>query len=240
VQSFAERLAILRSNRAGGLFLRITALFRMFAKTLEVFDRYYRTADEKKLPGFNRDLGCEVRERLEQLDYIVKKVRELEAAERAAVSRSQQAFKAHIESVVKRGIPFESVPAPPEAQMTREEVQAMQRAHFEMKLLTESFYYFAGRIRTIIKNRRAPLPGLASFECNGVRDVRNKLVEHPEGNDSQVSTQSFGSGGPNGPVLKAIRNVGQEKVFPDRGLYANAKEFRENLEKVLQAKLSEF
>lgn len=207
----------------------------MFAGTLQALDDYYRAADAANLPGFNRELGCEVRERLQQLDYIVEKVRALEELERRAFSRHLQALKDHVANLKSQGIAFESVPAPPETQITREEAQTAQRASFEMKLLTESFYYLAGRVRTIIKNPGKPLPGLGSFECEGVRNVRNKLLEHAEGKDSRVSIQSFGSGGPNGPVLKALRYAGQEEVFPDRGLYANAEEFRENLENVLRA-----
>lgn len=207
----------------------------MFAGTLEAFDNYYRAADAGNLPGFNRDLGCEVRERLQQLDYIVEKVRVLEELERRTFSRHQQALKDHVANLKSKGIAFESVPAPADTKITSEEAQMAVRASFEMKLLTESFYYLAGRVRTIVRNPGKPLPGLDSFECEGVRNVRNKLLEHAEGSDSQVSIQSFGSGGPNGPVLKALRYAGQEQVFPDRGLYMNAEEFRENLEKALRA-----
>ena len=154
----------------------------MFAGTIRAFDDYYRAADAGNLPGFNRDLGCEVRERLQQLAYIIEKVRELEGTERGAFSRGQQALKDHVIDLKNRGIDFESVPAPPDTQITREEAQTAQRASFEMKLLTESFYYLAGRVRTIVANPGKPLPGLGSFECEGVRDVRNKLLEHAEGN----------------------------------------------------------
>ena len=50
----------------------------MFKHTIALFDRYYRHLDAQGIPQFNRDLGCEVKDRLEQLDYIVAKVKELE------------------------------------------------------------------------------------------------------------------------------------------------------------------
>jgi hypothetical protein len=177
----------------------------MFAQTIHLFDSYCRRLDAAATPGFNRDLGCEVRERLEQLAYMVDRVRSLEAAAQTAHERSQAAFRAHIEDLKTRNIPYESAPVPPEVSITREEFKVSQAAEFEMKLLTEAFYYFAGRIRTILRNKGIPIPGLETFECVGVRNTRNQLLEHPEGSDSQVSIQSFGWGGPNGPVIKALR-----------------------------------
>jgi hypothetical protein len=211
----------------------------MFESTVALFDAYYRHLDAHAAEGFVRDLGSEVRERLEQLDYIVRRVRALELAANAARSRSLAAFRAHIEDVEARNVTYESEPLPPSASITREEFKIVQAAQFEMKLLTESFYYFAGRIRTILRNPMAPVPGLTSFECPGVRNTRNKLLEHAEGRDSQVSIQSFGWGAPIGPVIKALRYGGQENVFPDQGLYVNAEEFRENLERLLHATLPE-
>ena len=54
---------------------------------------------------------------------------------------------------------------------------------FEMETLVEAFYYFAFRLRQVIQQ----LPDLNNFECKGVRNVRNKLLEHPEGADSGVN-----------------------------------------------------
>lgn len=207
----------------------------MFANTIALFDAYYRKVDAAHVAGFNRDLGCEVRERLEQLEYIIARVRALEQSVAAVQSRSQASFHAHIEDVKARGASLETEPVPPGASITREEAKVVETAEFEMKLLVETFYYFAGRVRTILRNAQAPLPGLTSFECAGVRNTRNKLLEHPEGKDSQVSIQSFGWGGSQGPVIKALRYGGQENVFPDRGLYENAEEFRVNLERNLRA-----
>lgn len=106
-------------------------------------------------------------------------------------------------------------------------------ARIELQILTKSFYYCA-----IARNKKFPLPGLRSFECTGVRDVRNMLLEHPEGSDSQVFIVSFGYGGSCGPVIKPIRRVGQENVFPDAGLFQNATEFRENLDHLLSQALA--
>jgi hypothetical protein len=107
----------------------------------------------------------------------------------------------------------------------------IDRLMFEIQLFTESFYYLAARMRSVL--RRGSLPGLKSFECEGARSVRNKLLEHPEGRDSQVFEQSFGVGGEEGPTLKIERSAEQEAIFPDAGLRANAKEIRDTFERLL-------
>lgn len=209
----------------------------MFKNVIALFDDYYRRLDAMNSPGFNRDLGCEVRERLHQLDYIVDRVRALELITKEAFSRYETAFVAHIEDIKRCGTAYESVPVPESMQITKEEFEKHETASFEMKLLTEAFYYLACRIRTILRNSKAPLPGLTMFECEGVRNVRNKLLEHAEGKDSQISSQSFGWGAARGPVLKSIRYSGQEHIFPDQGLYTNAEEFRKNLEHLIHSEL---
>lgn len=214
------------------------ASVHMFQGTITLFDEYYRHLDAAEAPGFNRDLGCEVRERIHQINYIVERIYELERTAKEAFSHHQAAFIKHIENLKRRGVSYESVPTPPSVNITKDEFDRHEKALFEMKLLTETYYYLAGRVRTILKNVQAPLPGLTSFECEGTRNVRNKLLEHAESKDSQISIQSFGWGADHGPVLKAIRCSGQEHIFPDRGLYTNAEEFRVNLERLLQAELS--
>ena len=50
--------------------------------------------------------------------------------------------------------------------------------------------------------------------------------------------QSFGMGGDRGPNLKPIVTEEQEEKFPDAGLETNAKEFKDNLEKLLDKVLA--
>lgn len=202
----------------------------MFNTTIDLFDTYYRLLDSKGVAGFNKDLGCEVRERIQQLQFIINRVHALETTASAAMARSRAAFLDHIQDLERQELSFENVPVPDSTSPTQDEFRRHHDSQFEMRLLTESFYYLAGRIRTVLRNKRAPLPGLTDFESVGVRDVRNKLLEHAEGDDSKISINSFGWGGVNGPVIKAIRYDGQAQIFPDQGLYRNANEFRDNLE----------
>ncbi len=209
----------------------------MFESTIALFDQYYRNQGKKETPGFNSGLGVEVRERLQQLNYIVSRVQELELIATRTHYRCQAVLTAHIEDLERRGIPYKKASAP-RFHITREEFEAERKASFEMKLLTEAFYYLAGRVRTILRNKQNPLPGLNNFECKGVRNVRNKLLEHAESKDSSISSQSFAWGASRGPVLKAVRRIDQKHIFPDNGLYVNAKEFRDNLEVLLRVVLA--
>jgi hypothetical protein len=103
----------------------------------------------------------------------------------------------------------------------------------EMKVLTEAFYYKAFRVRTVL--RMLPSPALRGFECEAIRDVRNHLLEHPEGRASGVITGGFAFGGGVGPALKHGRPTRMPEVFADSGLYANADQYRCSLEGVLEA-----
>jgi hypothetical protein len=105
-------------------------------------------------------------------------------------------------------------------------------------MFTESFYYLAGRMRTILTHESKPLPGLQSFKSVGSRDVRNHLLEHAEGRSSRVLMQSFGLGGEQGPTIKVEREEGQEDIFPDAGLWANTSEIAQDLERRLDRVLN--
>jgi hypothetical protein len=94
----------------------------------------------------------------------------------------------------------------------------------EVRVLLESFYYSAHRVRDILRDGREALPGVASFEAVGVRNVRNHLVEHPS-KKGGVLVPSIATGGPVGPQLKPLRWSLDESGTHDAGLHANAAEF---------------
>jgi hypothetical protein len=97
---------------------------------------------------------------------------------------------------------------------------------FELRLSTEAFYYFAQRFVKILNC----LPHLKTFDAPGVRNVRNRLLEHPE-----VTQQDWGYAARTGPALKsaAPRPAGKENVPSDPGLFVNAAELRDRLERRL-------
>ena len=104
----------------------------------------------------------------------------------------------------------------------------------ELQVLLESFYYSANRIRDIFRDNPEDLPGLGSFECVGVRNVRNHLVEHPT-RKSGVIVPSLKCGGPVGPQLKPIRFSLHPEGTADGGFHKNCSEFLGNAERVLRA-----
>lgn len=103
---------------------------------------------------------------------------------------------------------------------------------FELEILVETFYYFAFRFRRLVRL----IPNLSNFECSGVRDVRNHLIEHPEKKESGVTHGSFGFGDTNsGPVLKSIRFPSNNNRWQDDGLWVNARQLIQNLTTVIEA-----
>jgi hypothetical protein len=86
----------------------------------------------------------------------------------------------------------------------------------EIQLLTEAFYYSAFRFRQIARKEL----GWKKFDAQGVRIVRNDLLEHPHETDSNPN---FAYGVPEGPRIKLFGPP--SRGFIDPGLYVNAKEF---------------
>ena len=208
----------------------------MFESTVELLDRLCRKLETEQATGFNNQLAQEARKRLLQLDRLLKLVQQNEEA--SVNRRVQEAINRHIEHINSHGLDFEALPQPDDIRYTREEIDIFSSSSFDMELFTECFYYISHRLRTLLRTSK-PIPGLGSFECAGARDVRNKLLEHVERKDSQVFIQGLGWGKENGPVLKAARWAGQEQVFPDKGLYVNAAEIKDNLEVILKRLLNE-
>ncbi len=201
----------------------------MFDKVIELFDNYYRLADQLSGTDLNRDLAMEVRDRLVLMNDVIRRVIAAQQRLEASIARSQEAFRSHIVQLEEAGVPYESAPAPEGVRATPEQLTQYQQAWRDIELFTEMFYHLGHRVRVIIRHKVQPLPHLGSFEASGVRDVRNHLLEHPESKDSQVFARSFGAGGANGPVVKSIRETGHEEVWPDQGLFFNAREFDLNL-----------
>lgn len=126
--------------------------------------------------------------------------------------------------------------------LTKQSVEEAKQSSYmmdEVEIYTEAFYYFAFRIYKILKNKKFNIfPGLNSFDAPGVRNVRNFLIEHPDISNDKAYLPSISLLGTVGPVLKIARRPDDERTFDDPGLWVNAAEFKNNLEKLLRRAVS--
>ena len=104
--------------------------------------------------------------RLRQLDWLCRKISEHEA-------KSVEFLN---------WIVSQATASKPDMQERWAAEDASQENTFEMEILVESFYYVAFRLWKVIQG----LPDLSNFRCDGVRDVRNHLLAHPERGDSGI------------------------------------------------------
>jgi len=91
----------------------------------------------------------------------------------------------------------------------------------ELEIVTEAFYYFAGRLTEIFKMS-------ASFNKVPLSDaemIRHRLLQHPEKQKHLVKAHpEFSVGSPvSGPKIKSY--IGHADSQVDNGLYVNAREF---------------
>jgi hypothetical protein len=207
---------------------------------LELFDQYVQVLSSRQECGLQQDLASEVKERLLQLTFILKRVAEVERFSEIEFRQQQSLEMARLAKAQGQTGPIVVMTSGTLSSKAffNEFASHVAATVTEIRTYTEAFYYFAARIRSIVRNDLKPLPFLSNFECEGVRDVRNYLIEHSDKRESRVLTQSFSYGAPEGPVVKVHRPPGQEGKFPDRGLYLNASEFAENFSKVLQAAIN--
>ncbi len=114
-----------------------------------------------------------------------------------------------------------------------DEGDSIRLGYFITQMYVDSFYYLAARFRN---NVRKGMPLLENFECKGIRDVRNLLIEHPEGKNSRVFNPTFdlALGKDTGPLLKVETDPGIKAACSDEGMFVNATEFKTNLDKLLE------
>jgi hypothetical protein len=139
--------------------------------------------------------------RLRQLHYLLQRFVTLEEEHRASVKAE-----------ALRDLKADDRLADAERQSAPSERAAALELH------GEAFYYFAWRMRSVLRK----IKGFAAFEAVGVRDVRNHLIEHAD-KTTGVAPRTFTVDCPEGLILKPFgRDAGRRS---DKGLYPNAEEF---------------
>ena len=93
------------------------------------------------------------------------------------------------------------------------------RAWYEIRLFTETFYFFAWRLREVVNGGGGvEFVGVRRIQAKGVRDVRNVLIEHPEHGKPSGNYQQSLTVTDAGPVLKSSTIVvrgASGRVDPD-------------------------
>lgn len=203
-----------------------------FDSTIKLLDAYQSNLGGNPHQTYNGDLLSEIRERLQMLSILYIKVHELENLAMSIIPKFLSIASEYFGYDAKGKNGIRRFPTEGEEEKLREFIVQNKAIFLEMKMYLEAFYYFAARIRKILRSKEEPLPFLRSFESKGIRDVRNHLIEHP-----LILTPDCGCGGEEGPKLKGVRYPCQENVIKDQGFRKNASEFKENLEKVLNKAL---
>jgi hypothetical protein len=98
----------------------------------------------------------------------------------------------------------------------------IHRMGLPIELYGETFYYFAFRLRQVLRG----IEGWDTFEAEGVRNVRNQLIEHAD-KDRGVMHRTFAFDIPQGFISKPFG--GSPGRIIDKGLYPNAKELVQSL-----------
>ena len=199
----------------------------VFDNPRRLFDRYFCKHLAAATPGFDENLAQEVRVRLCQVHALHDRIL---ALERDMFSHELRGNPPDADPLAAKFV-LHDVASPP-----CDDPQAVLRPFTradEMRVLLESFYYNASRIRDLFRDSDRGLPGLRAFESTGIRDVRNHLVEHPT-RKRGVKVMAIGVGGPIGPQLKPMRRGRDPAGTWDAGLSANAQEFCSSLESTLK------
>jgi len=200
----------------------------LFETSRRLFDRYYCHHLANNTPGFDEHLAQEARVRLCQVHRLFDRVLELEQhvlAHEVRDAPSGDTVKLILHDVARPVCEGE------QADLLRPYTPAD-----ELRVMLESVYYNACRVRGLLQDSAQGLPDLQQFESAGVRDVRNHLIEHPSRHKG-VKVMAIALGGPVGPQLKPLRHSGDPSGTRDQGLRVNAREFCELLEATLTAAL---
>jgi hypothetical protein len=183
-------------------------------------DEYYRACD-RAFNGVHNELGVEARKRIGQMIWLLSEIGRLLSVAEEAQAQERELLVLLRSQQITQDEWHERMRSPGLAQAS-----ATLAGVFEpLETLTESFYWIAARARAVIRE----LPHLSNFEAEGVRNTRNKLLEHPKKKDSGVFITSFAWGADHGPVIKGLRYESQTEIWPDKGLFINATEFADEL-----------
>jgi hypothetical protein len=201
-----------------------------FAETIALVERYYWKHRRAATPGFDLHRTLEIRLRLRQLSFLYEHIifeqdKAMAVFERARGPCPDDEIRMFVITPL-------SEPVDPDdgAYKAPSQFGGPDR----LQLYAEAFYYIAHRILALIRQSPSGLPGLQSFNAEGIRRVRNNLLEHAHQQGGAV-VPSFSVSSAAGVRLRPVVLEDEEDRYIDAGLPANAQEFRENLNRSLTA-----
>lgn len=160
------------------------------------FEEYERAA-ARRFNNVQTHLAAEVRRRLAQCKWIES---QLEAAETRLTSLAQGAVRP---SAAEVALP-----------------EHARKLMFKIELLSETHYLIAWRASECLGS----LPGLRSFCAVGVRNVRNRLIEHPDKKGGVYEWSTTYVSGMGLKIKPSPDHSGQPRHL-DKGLWNNVMEF---------------
>ena len=208
--------------------LRPLTFFASIGRPLE---RYFTEVVKAQGETLEAELWIEAEDRLAQLDHLVARIKELQQNTLDLGRESAAAFREAGDQHRRDDVSLYHSPA---LTVANDLGRARDEALFQVKLASESFYYFAARLLGILQS----FPHLKNLDAPGIRSVRNHLIEHPEKGSSGVTQQNWSLEESRGPAFKNARRQGQDHVPTDEGLFNNAAELRDRIESKLKQVLA--
>ena len=192
----------------------------MFVRAISLARQYAERLDSPNHLG-DQELASEVILRLRQLHWLYQRIQDLERQLLAEYERSHGPIGPNHNIVLvyfNRGLPAEaSVAFGPQEQV---------------RLLGESFYQTAHRILVVLDQCQDMLPGLRSIDADGIRRVRNNLIEHANKKGGHHS-YTFSVSNAAGLRLRTASRPADPEAYLDQGIHINAREFVSQLEAAL-------
>jgi hypothetical protein len=187
-------------------------------------------------------LGSEVRNRLRQIDLILRHLHEAIATIAPDPVENQKRIEWILASLgrVNRG-EMAQEEFNQGAMRPAQELAALVDSWDDIWIFTETFYFYAWRVVEIL-NDRGPreFPSLDDVKAHAINVARNQLIQHPE--HAKSGSQDLNQGlflTSSGPVLRslsAVLRLDSGRIEPqadakDRGLFVAAEEMRDELKR---------
>lgn len=204
-----------------------------FADTIALIERYYWKHRHATTTGFAAQRVLEIRLMLRQLSFLYAQIvteqdQAMAAMERARGSRPDREVRMIVVTPL-------SEPGDPDS--AAYETPSLFGGPDRLQLYAETFYYIAHCVLVLIRQSPTGLPGLQAFKAGGIGRVRNNLLEHAH-KQGGAAVPSFSVSSAAGIRLRPVLDDDEQDRYVDAGLPANAREFRENLERLLVAALA--